>query len=212
MINMLSEKGTTERLELSRTLHDMVLQDLLLLRQDLVRSHTAGCGGREVEQAIEVLTEIVARVRSICRDLRPNTGHFGLTSDLNALISDIRRFPDAPTIRTQIDLSQAQLGPVYSSLILRVIREALINVIKHAKAQTATVSLTVSRDKGLCIQVTDDGAGFMVPINLRTFEQTNHFGLINILEQVRLRGGEMQVDSLPGCGTTLTIAIPLVSS
>lgn len=189
----------------------MVLQDLLLLRQDLVRSQESGCGGPELEQAIKALSEIVARVRTLCRELRPSASCFGFPKDLNNLIGDIQRIPEAPQILTQIDLPAQVLSPVYSSLALRAIREALMNVIKHAKAQTVQVSLSVTDDQVLRIEVADDGVGFEPPLSLREFEKQDHFGLINTTEQVRLRGGNVELTSARGVGTTLLVTVPLMS-
>jgi NarL family two-component system sensor histidine kinase YdfH len=89
---------------------------------------------------------------------------------------------------------------------LRVVREGLTNVARHARAQHAAVSLRpIDHAHALDIEVRDDGAGFD-PVQVGA----GHYGLIGLRERMRLIGGTFNVDSAPGQGTTLKAQLPLV--
>jgi len=88
--------------------------------------------------------------------------------------------------------------------IFRIIQELITNVVKHAQAKEATISLT-QHDNELSIIVEDDGVGFK-PGKLI---EKNGMGLGSIERRVEHLDGSMQVDSSPKNGTTILIDIPL---
>lgn len=87
------------------------------------------------------------------------------------------------------------------STVYRVVQEALSNVMKHAKATSATVSVSENSDV-IEIVVTDDGVGFAEP-------RADGFGLRGIRERVALVGGDLDVESEPSVGTTVRATIPV---
>lgn len=85
------------------------------------------------------------------------------------------------------------------------VRELLVNVIKHAKAQS--VSISIQRvGKKVCVIVQDDGIGF----NTSQIEtQTNVFGLFSIRERLRHVGGNVNLESRCGHGTCVSLVAPV---
>jgi signal transduction histidine kinase len=88
--------------------------------------------------------------------------------------------------------------------IFRIVQELVTNIIKHAQASEATISLT-QHDKELNILVEDNGKGFKVG----TLQQKDGMGLGSIERRVEHLEGSMSVDSTPGRGTHIIIDIPL---
>jgi signal transduction histidine kinase len=76
--------------------------------------------------------------------------------------------------------------------------------VRHAKAQAVHVSLS-HIDAGLQLAVRDDGIGFDPAIHRRQ----PSLGLASMLERTRLLGGELDIDSAPGKGTTVVAWVPL---
>lgn len=92
-------------------------------------------------------------------------------------------------------------------LLFRSIKELVVNVVKHAKADNIFVQLKNNNDV-LEITVEDDGIGFNYNPNLLKLK-SNSYGLFSIQERISDLGGTMEVDSAIGKGTTITLLIPL---
>jgi signal transduction histidine kinase len=93
--------------------------------------------------------------------------------------------------------------------VYRFFQEALLNVVKHADVDDATVSLRVDKDAVLA-EVRDEGPGFD-PTAVRP-DRGRHVGLGLLRERARLSGGSLDIDSRRGEGTTLTLRLPRPSS
>ncbi|HMA35197.1 MAG TPA: ATP-binding protein, partial [Chloroflexia bacterium] len=85
----------------------------------------------------------------------------------------------------------------------RAITEALANTAQHAGARQAWVLLATC-DGLLDIEVRDDGVGFE-PATIAT---AGHYGLLGLRERARLAGGDLQIVSAPGRGTSLRLRFP----
>ena len=92
--------------------------------------------------------------------------------------------------------------------LFRAVRELLFNVVKHAQTANASVQLGQTADGRACIVVTDEGAGFD-PETLRDWDGTaGGFGLFSLRERLEMLGGQFEVSSSPGRGTSITITGP----
>jgi signal transduction histidine kinase len=88
--------------------------------------------------------------------------------------------------------------------LFRVTQEALHNVVRHARAQAVRISLSQT-DHGLQLAVHDDGVGFDPDLH----RSRPSLGLASMLERTRLIGGELDINSAPGRGTTVVAWVPL---
>jgi signal transduction histidine kinase len=95
-------------------------------------------------------------------------------------------------------------------LLFRSIRELLMNVVKHARANRVDVNISETA-KDLNINVKDDGKGFRYnPEMLRL--KGSGFGLFSIQERAASFGGYLDIESSPGKGTSIKLSIPLSGS
>jgi signal transduction histidine kinase len=92
------------------------------------------------------------------------------------------------------------------SAVYRIVEEALTNVMRHAGARSATVTLAHSGDR-LIVAVEDDGAGFEPAV--RRLGPGGGMGLLCMEERARLVDGTVQLDSAPGRGTVVRIELPV---
>jgi signal transduction histidine kinase len=92
--------------------------------------------------------------------------------------------------------------------LLRAVQEALVNVEKHAQAQTANVTLSYFGDVVL-LDVQDDGAGMDGASPAAGSFRSGGFGLTAMRERVEQLGGSLHIESEAGEGTTIAIEIPL---
>jgi signal transduction histidine kinase len=110
-------------------------------------------------------------------------------------------------VTVEADEPFAPLEDEVAGLLFRAVRELLTNVVKHAKATEASVSLhRVGRQ--LTVVVEDAGAGFDLS-RLNDYEATSSFGLFSVREQVTRLGGEFDARSRPGGGTSITLRVPV---
>jgi signal transduction histidine kinase len=90
-------------------------------------------------------------------------------------------------------------------LLFQATRELLVNIVKHAQANSARVKVS-SDDQKLRIEVSDDGKGFDIK---STFQpEFKGYGLYSIRERLRHIGGQMAIKSNPGHGTTVLMLAP----
>jgi two-component system sensor histidine kinase UhpB len=173
-----------------------------------IRSLALDLDGRERER----IDDIAARLRALAQAVR------GFAKDLDVPRSEER--PLAPAMRRYIqDLSAssgiviefrergvpADCPPSIAHCLFRLLQESLGNVVKHAGAKQAVVTLA-GLGSGIEMRVVDDGRGFDLTQVLRTKKGA---GLDSIQEGVRWLGGKVVIQSRPGKGAELTVAIPL---
>jgi signal transduction histidine kinase len=111
----------------------------------------------------------------------------------------------------QLDLSlRVNRHPLGTEdLAYRTVKEALTNVRKHAGATEVQVSL-VEDDGTLVGLVADDGRGFEVERALDRRRMRLHLGLDTMRERLRLVGGVLEIESVPGSGSRIAFTIPLL--
>jgi PAS domain S-box-containing protein len=196
-----------ERARLARELHDDITQRLACLAIDAGRVEAARDGverGRTMRDVRDGLVRLSEDVHSLSYKLHP-----ALLEDLglpDALKAECERFARQESIPVEVKLEPIQAAvPRDAGLCLfRVTQEALRNVARHAQARSAAVSLR-RLDGGLQLAVMDSGVGFD-PVRPR---QRASLGLASMRERVRLLGGELDVESTPGHGTSIVAWVPV---
>ena len=93
--------------------------------------------------------------------------------------------------------------------LYRIAQEALNNVVRHAKANHAVVSIHF--DDEIKLEVRDNGVGFTVPKSPTDFAHNGHFGLLGMRERADLIGGRLEVQSEAKQGTSLSVRLENIS-
>jgi signal transduction histidine kinase len=195
-----------ERARLARELHDDITQRLARLAIDAGRmeqGYEPGAG-EIIRQVRERLVRLSEDIHALSYRLHP-----AILTDLGlaaALQAECERFSQHASIRTDVKFGDLpSLIPHDPALCLfRVAQEALRNIHRHARAGEAEVSLR-TLDGGLQLAVADSGVGFD-PGQQRGRPS---LGLASMQERVRLLGGELDVETAPGQGTTILAWVPL---
>jgi signal transduction histidine kinase len=196
-----------QRARLARELHDDIAQRLACLAIDAAQvEHLPSTPA--VSETVGGLRENLVRlsedIHALSYQLHPSTlEDLGLVAALKA---ECERFARQESISVDVKLREIpELVPPETALCLfRVAQEALRNVGRHAKAHTVQVSLG-SLDGGLQLALCDDGVGF----DPATERAGPHLGLASMYERVQLLGGELDVETGPGRGTTILAWVPL---
>jgi len=200
-----------ERQRIAGELHDDLGQNLLIVKNQLLLALRAATAGQDpsgdIEQALGLVSQSLQDVRNISHNLRPHQlDELGLEKCLEAMIrrlSESSRMPIRATIQPLEPPVPAEVG----INLYRIAQESLSNVLKHAGASQASVSLTME-DGAVVLRISDDGSGFHPEAFLGGSLQDEGFGLKVMSERARMLGGWLEVNSGPGNGTTLTVTLP----
>jgi two-component system, NarL family, sensor histidine kinase UhpB len=198
-----------ERRRLARDLHDEVNQALtaILLRLEALAHDTPPQRAAEVTELKKLVNQAMEELLNLARQLRPTAlDDHGLTAAIDA---QLKRFAarTGVEVRLHAEGDPDQLDEDQKSVIYRVAQEALANVGRHAGATAVDVELDVD-DHTSELRVRDDGEGFD-PAEIARVGSRNGtgLGLKGMAERARLAGGELQVLSAPGGGTTVTLRV-----
>ncbi len=200
-----------ERARLAREIHDTVAQGLSSVQMLLHAAERADPDGAGIEHVIlarETAASALADARHFIRELTPPD------LDVRGLGGALRRLAStqwAPQgLPVEVRVSDVVDLPMHvQTALLRIAQGAIANVIQHADADSATITLTVGGDR-LQFTIADDGRGFDPAQSPGApTGRSDSFGLRATRERVDQLGGTLTVTSAPGEGTALTIDLTL---
>lgn len=195
-----------ERRRIARDLHDGVIQDLAGVGYSLSsmsRQMPEDTQWRtQIDEANGIVKRDVASLRTLMTDIYPpDLDDRGLAPAVRELLEQQALSGVQTTFEADELLTPS---PTTARLAFRVVREALRNVVKHAKAEHVTVRLT-EQDGMLQFEVHDDGVGY----DATQAVAEGHLGLRLVQETVADSGGHLEVSSAPGQGTHVLGTLPL---
>lgn len=203
----------SERGRMARELHDSVAQTLRGL------SFAAFALPESVRRRPELADELadtVARAARIAaeetREVLDGLRTDGADTPFGTVVAQTCARWSARTgipVRTVLDVeSDGDVELEVRHELVRILREALSNVDRHAHASGVEVRLSGSA-AGVVLVVHDDGAGFTAPDDLRALSALGHYGLVGMAERAARVAGDLRVRSRPGGGTEVAVRVPL---
>ncbi len=210
--NLARELSRTEEQEHQRfadILHEDLQQLLTALRFrfELLTS-TAALKEKDpvqVKTIVELIDECNAKARSLSHDLSPPVlRSSNLVSALKWLCGDVKEKYEQ---EVTLDADESLVSLSLSFVIYRSIRELLFNSHKHSGAGAAHILARRDGDD-IVIRVSDQGKGIVISGMERQREKSAGLGLFAIEERIRFLGGEVEIDSAPGEGFSVTMRIP----
>ncbi len=201
-----------ERRRVSRELHDTLGQQLtaLSLSIDIIKSESEGSARlrEHIGRTQSILDRLNSDVDFLAWELRPAAlDQLGLDAALQTYVREWSEHfkmeahyhgfgPDAP-----------RLAPEVETNLYRILQEALQNVYKHSGASRVSVQLQQLDGRAVLV-VEDDGRGYE-PEEEASSGGNKRMGVINMKERAALVGGELEIESSPGEGTTVYVRVPL---
>lgn len=200
-----------ERRKLAHDLHDYLAQMLVVGGMKLDQIKHATSFPSEAEQAVhdleQILQQALTYTRTTIADLTPpGLQEIGLFSALEWLAEVMHKHGlhvEVQTLSKEIPLAEETAIWLFQS-----VRELLFNVLKHARAEHATIRFTTDHTDQLCLSVEDGGTGMDVDAILQK-QKPGHLGLFAIQERMKALGGRMDIMSHPGQGTQVQLVLPL---
>jgi two-component system, NarL family, sensor histidine kinase UhpB len=192
-----------ERLRVARELHDEIGQSLtaVTLQAERAADDRAADPTAELRRIADQIRDSLDDVRRIARELRPEAlDDLGL---INALITLCSRVSAQGELRVERQLEAAlpSLESDVELVIYRVAQESLTNVVRHARAGYATVSLR-AENGAVILRVRDDGRGLPTELPKGTA------GMAGMRERALLIGGRLTIRSEPDRGTEVELEVP----
>jgi two-component system, NarL family, sensor histidine kinase UhpB len=193
-----------ERLRVARELHDEIGQTLtaVTLQAEQAAGGDPARASHELGRLADAVRESLDELRRIARELRPEAlDDLGLVNALIALCSRVDA-QGGPRVRRRLQSGLPPLAPDVELVMYRVVQESLTNVLRHADADTVTVSL-VGNAEAVTVTIVDDGKGMppLVPGDAA--------GIAGMRERGLLVGGLFSIGSRPGMGTEVQLTVPL---
>jgi signal transduction histidine kinase len=211
-LNELAEQGQRaavfeERNRMARDIHDTLAQGFTGVIVQLEAAEDAiSCGSRKdadnhLHRAGELARQSLSEARRSVHALRPRAlEQHNFWEALKGIIKNT-------TVGTALHTTFATRGKlptlplIWQENLLHIGQEALTNTLKYAHARNFETRLTYSAKK-LRLELRDDGAGFKVK------DQSDGVGLTGMRERVEQMGGELEITSLRGKGTRVTVVLP----
>jgi signal transduction histidine kinase len=198
--------------ELSAEMHDGIQQYLVsiaarlelartMMRDDPVKAAEFAVEQRHlVRQANDELRAMVRRLRS------PLLEQAGLAEALRQHV-ELFRERAAVTAELRVTGPETRLDSRVEHALLRIVQEALTNIMKHAQADEVTVGLEFGEDR-VRVSVSDDGVGFAPEAIAEQPDLGSGLGLYTMQDRAALVEGKCEVESAPGKGSTVTVTVP----
>ncbi|HID53513.1 MAG TPA: hypothetical protein EYP41_15960 [Anaerolineae bacterium] len=202
----------SERQRIARELHDHTGQTLTALSLGLAAASASvqrdpALATRQLNELKTMSTRVIKELHDLVMGLRPS-----ILDDLGlvpALRGQVQKFEERTGIVTRFKVNGRirRIQPEIETTIFRIAQESLTNVVKHADARHVTVQLTYD-ETAIHLMVQDDGSGFDQDEALRA-DSEYRWGLLGMQERVSLAGGDWEIDSQPGAGTSIQVSIPI---
>lgn len=202
----------SERDRISRDLHDGVIQAIYAVNleledatEDLTTNPTAV--RQRLDMVIDRLGEVMKDIRRYILRLQPDGT---APQPLHAALATMLAEAHAHTLlETDLQVDSGACAGLPASLaqeLAHIAREAIANVVRHAKASRLWVTLELV-DGAAHLRVGDNGVGF----DAGAGQHDGHYGLANLRQRAASLGGQVMVQSSPGLGATVDVWAPLAA-
>ncbi len=185
-----------ERRRVARELHDGLAQELSFIRSQTV-AMAAGVPLQDMIGHVAAAAERALQESRRAIDVLADGVQMPLNEALRAAGEDVALRHGA---HVEVHADTPPMPPSVAEALIRVVREAVANAVRHGGARSIVVSL-VCDNRGLRLEVTDDGSGF------DPGEARHGFGLKSMRERVEALGGQLHIRSKPGGGTTVEAVV-----
>jgi len=203
------------RKKLARDLHDGPTQSIaaIAMRINFARrliERDQSAASNELFKIEDLARHTTKEIRHMLFTLRPLILESkGLAAALQSMAEKMMETYDQNVL---LDISQdivSELEMDKQGVIFYIIEEAVTNARKHAEAEHIWVRLRPIQQDLALLEIQDDGLGFDVKAVTASYEHSGSLGMTNLRERTELVNGVFNLDSTPGVGTHIQVAIPL---
>ncbi len=205
----LSQAEQRERHRLAKILHDHLQQLLVGAKYslDILRRQAVDEDQEQLVQRVDdLLDESVTTSRSLTAEMSPPILYEGTMRQVLEWLAQWMRDTHGLSVHLAVDEEANVQEEDFRVLIFGIVRELLLNTVKHAGVSAAAVRMTRADGDRVQVVVEDDGAGFD-PNNMQP-DEAGGFGLFGIRQRLAALAGRIEIDSAPDHGTRITLIVP----
>ena len=205
-----------ERRRLAADLHDYLAQLLALIRIKLGQTlqrlpDQLGEGRSSLTEIDDLLLQCLQYARTLMAQLSPSVlQDLGLIPALHWLAEQMAQQGLKVDVKV-LTQETPSFDEHQSDLLFQAVRELLTNILKHAGASTASVTIRKQDRDTWLLTVQDRGLGFNID-QVHYEPSGEHFGLFSIQERMEAMSGWCRIDSMPGQGTTVELGLAAIPS
>jgi len=201
-----------ERLRLSHELHDQTGESLTAAMLELkdIEPLVTEESSKRLQLLQKRMAEIGKTLHRVAWELRPaSIDEYGLASALRNYMSEWRaQYEIEIDLYLGDDLKLDDQPDEVRATIFRVAQEGLTNVARHARGATSVSVVIECANAMIRLVIEDNGCGFDTGAAAAPAESRNGFGLTGMRERLLFLGGELEIQSSAGAGTTIFARIP----
>ena len=206
---LILEGQEEERKRLAMDIHDGIGQMLTSLKFQIESIDTRQAPSSVVTKLNEVQSlakDIIKEVRRVTFNLKPTVlGDFGLQAAIQVFVTEIKKLTDIELVCRTNGPVNIQLPQKVENNIFRIVQEAINNAIKHSGATRIEVLIMQEAD-AIIIKVTDNGKGFDEKlVESRSTSIESGHGFFNMYERTEYINGKLEIKSIPGQETSVTL-------
>jgi PAS domain S-box-containing protein len=211
LLRRLVTSQEVERRRIARDLHDQLGQRLTALRLKIASLKEVSLGSRFaplVERLQEIGEQLDTEVSFLAWELRPSAlDDLGLIDAVGAYVDEWSRHYETPAEFHASGVTNDQFDREAETHLYRITQEALNNISKYAAATEVSVLMEKMGDN-IVVIIEDNGRGFDPSAETARTEAGHGLGLTGMRERAALIGGDLEIESAAGKGTTIYIRVP----
>ena len=208
----LIQSGDRERQRLARILHDHLQQLLIAAKMEVgvLLAQLQGSRAKDALRRVEdLLSQSISAARTLTAELSPTVLYqAGLVPALRWLADRMQQLHGL-TVELSAAPDAEPKSETHRILLFEAVRELLLNIVKHAGVLEADIDLHCPDRGHIRVIVTDHGRGFAPARPEPKPADDGGFGLFSVRRHVEIVGGRLEVDSVPGQGTRVTLELPV---
>ena len=193
-----------ERAEIGKELHDNINQVLTTTKLYLDLALTNSAMKEElIQRSLNNINSVIHEIRHLSRSLMdPSIDDLGLVDSINDLVENVHLTQKLNVVHSIDCKVDTLLDSNQKLAIFRIVQESLNNVLRHAKATTVWLLISIKDDQ-LHLTLQDDGVGFDPDTTKKGA------GLKNIQNRIYLINGSLQIESKPQQGCAIILQFPI---
>jgi PAS domain S-box-containing protein len=206
VLNALTDGQENERRRIAQELHDGLGQLLSVIKLNLMLINKKMEDKSVLDPVLKVTEDAIAEYRAISHNLIPPAlKENGLIKALRDTCRQVEGLT-GQEVELMVDGDASRIPQSMEFQMFRIVQELINNSSKHGHAKRVRITISVM-ESDLVVNVTDNGAGF----DPKALENAKGIGVRNIYARAHILGGEVNYESAPGAGTSVTVRAPLLT-
>jgi signal transduction histidine kinase len=203
-----------ERKRIARELHDETSQTLAALGigVDLAAASEPSRLGARLSDVRRLVDRMHGEIHRLIMDLRPSVlDDLGLAAAIR-WCADRHLTEKQIAVRCEFDDTGLRLAPEAETALFRAVQESIVNIARHAGADSVLIQGACTADHAVTVEIEDDGDGFVLDGVSEPIDSMRGIGLLGMRERIEMFGGTLSIESSPGAGTRVMMSMPTEAS